>query len=123
MKAKLQKLAANKDTKDSIQFQLNEELTEEFGEDILTLRRYDFVEVTGEGNQSVIDGNGVIDFPKFQFQSINTSISLCVTEKGIIATLTFSFEDPLVFDNVIKNKLRNKLVSLSFTEGKNPFNS
>lgn len=122
MKAKLQKLSANKDTKDSIQFQLSESQMEDFGEDILTLRRYDFVDVSCESEQSNIADQG-FEFPSFKFQSINTSISLCTTEKGIIATLTFSFEDVRVFESVIKNRLRNKIVTLDFSEGSSPFSS
>lgn len=121
MEAKLQKLSANKDTKDSIQFQLSEDQTEQHADEILALRRYDFVRMSCESNQATMDDTGTQGFPSFQFQSINTALSLCVTEKGIITTITFSFEDQKVFETVIKHKLRNKIISLSFTEGQNPY--
>lgn len=121
MRAKLQKLSANKDSQDSIQFQLREEEVEEYGEEILALRRYDYVSVSCESEQSSVDDDGVIGFPTFKFQATNTSISLCVTEKGIIATITFSFEEGKVFEEVIKNKLRNRTVTLYFEAGKSPY--
>lgn len=177
MKAKLQKLSANKDSKDSIQFQLREDATDDAKEEIMALRRYDFVTVKYEAEQSSINldeatqydlktfgkhsddkrvkdlantitngaseedhevdpvgaermdemkeefDNQLIGFPSFQFQAVNTSISLCVTEKGIITTLTFSVEDPKVFDHVITHKLRNQFVTLSFEAGQNPYTS
>ena len=131
MKAKLQKLSANKDSKDSIQFQIREEEVENCRDEIMDLRRYDYVTVKYEAKQSTMGVEVELDdsqkynlktfFPTLKFQSINTSISLCVTEKGIIATLTFSFDDPKVFDHVINNKLRNQFVTLKFEEGANPF--
>lgn len=120
MRAKLQKLSANKDQKDSIQFQMKEDDVDDYKEQIMALRRYDNVTVKAEGEQSQIGEKGA-GFPTFKFKSINTSISLCVTEKGIIATLTFSFEDPNVFDAVINNKLRDQWVRLEFKKGENPY--
>jgi hypothetical protein len=45
---------------------------------------------------------------------------MAVTEKGILATITFSTEDPTVFAQVIAKNLRNQTVELSFEPGKNP---
>lgn len=114
MKAVLQKISANKDKKDSVQFQLREMETEDCADEIMSLRRYDKVTVKFESRQSQIDENGVIHNPEFSFDSIATSISLCVTQEGIITTITFSFEDPKVFDEVVKNSLRNQYVNLTF---------
>jgi len=140
MKAKLQKLAANKDRQDSLQFQLNKDQVEE----LMELRRYDNVFVEYESDQSTMligateedhdmdqvgaeridemkdEAAGVI-FPKLRFQSTNTSMSVCVLEDGWIVTITISFEDPKVLDHVISHKLRDKMVTLKFTEGSNPF--
>jgi len=124
LQAKLQKLAANSgDKKDSIQFQISEEEMEKNGSQILEMRRYDFVKIHAAAEQSQIGDDGTADFPDFTFQSVATSTSLCLTETGIITTITFSIEKPDVFEWAIENHMRNKMVSLSFEEGDNPYNS
>lgn len=124
MKAKLQKLSANKDRQDSLQFQMNKEQVEEFQEELIALRRYYNVTVSYESQQSAIDLDAEktsTHFPSLKFQATNISISCCVLEDGWIVTLTFSFEDPKVFDHVVTHKLRNEIMNLTFTEGENPY--
>ena len=107
MKATLQKLAANSDDKkDSIQFRIEEDDVEASGPEILAMRRYDRVKVRFQSHQASIGAAGV-EFATLEFQSVATSLSMCVTETGIIATITFSTEDPDVFANVIGKGLRN----------------
>jgi hypothetical protein len=158
MKAKLQKLSANKDRQDSLQFQMNKDQVEQFRDELMALRRYDNVCVEYESDQAALDLSGIktgdeimaesknldeamekndknneklaeriydrvagTHFPKLKFQATNTSISVCVLEDGWIVTITLSFEDPKVFDHVISHKLRDKMVTLNFTEGSNPY--
>lgn len=66
-------------------------------------------------------GSSSVGFFKKEFQALNTSISLCVTEKGFICTLTLSIEDKTVFDAIVQNDLRDKMVSLEFEDGSNPY--
>lgn len=124
MKAKLQKLSANKDRQDSIQFQMDKAQVEEFQEELIALRRYDNVNVEYESQQSAINldpEKTSTHFPSFKFQATNISISCCVLEDGWVVTLTLSFEDPKVFDHVVTHKLRNEIMKLTFTEGDNPY--
>ena len=121
MQAKLQKLSANKDNMDSIQFQLNEAQAEAAKNDLLELRRYDNVEVRCISNQSQISEEGTLNFPSLNFQAKNTSMSICVMETGWIVTITLSFEDQKVFPHIINNQIRNQVVELEFFRGDNPY--
>lgn len=122
MKARLQKMAANSaDKSDSIQFRVEADEVEKHGKTILGMRRYDHVKVKCVAEQSAIgeDGNG--GFPSLEFQSIATSLSMCVTEDGIIATITFSIDEPSLFQEVISRGLRNQIVEIAFKPGDNPY--
>lgn len=121
MMAKLTKMSANaSDKMDSVQFQLNEELMDKFWSQVLELRRYDKVKMVLENPQGQMWEGGVKFFKK-DFQSYNTSIAICVTEKGFICTMTLSIEDKTVFDAIVQNSLRDKLVTLQFEAGSNPY--
>ena len=120
-RATLTKLNANtKDKLYSIQFQLREEEMEEHGKEVLELRRYDQVRISVENPQSYI-GTQWIEFFSVEFQSLATSISICVTEKGLICTITFSLEDREVFNKLVLQDLRNKVLHLEFEDGANPY--
>src|SRR5438105_1107964 len=102
MKAILQKLAANSgDKMDSIQFRVDEDEVESNGDQILAMRRYDNVKIRIESQQASLSEAGQAEFATIEFQSLATLLSMCVTETGIIATITFSTEDPRVFAAVI----------------------
>ena len=119
--ATLQKLSANAgDKQDSIQFRVEENEVEAHGDVILSMRRYDRVKVRLHSDQGQLTQEGTVDFPSLEFQSTATSISLCVTETGVLATITFSTEDRKIFDECVRKGLRNRLVTLQFEEGANP---
>lgn len=120
--ARLQKMAANSgDTKDSIQFRVEEDEVDRNGHAILNMRRYDKVSVRFSPEQLMIGEDGTAERATIEFQTVATSLSLCVTDTGIIATITFSTEDPRVFAEVIEKSLRNQVVTLEFSEGANPY--
>lgn len=124
MKAILQKLTGTSgDKMDSIQIRIPESEMEiqHSKNDIMNLRRYHYVDITAIATQSQLEGDKV-SFPAIKFQSMATSISLCMTETGQILTLTFSLEDDhSVFDDVIRYGLRGKMVEVNFSEGVNPY--
>jgi hypothetical protein len=120
MKAILQKLAANSgDKKDSLQFRVEEAEVEQSAAELLAMRRFDVVKARFESLQSSIGSSGAPVFESIQFQSVATSLSLSVNDGGIIATITFSVDDPSVFGQVIAKNLRNQVVELSFEPGTN----
>lgn len=121
LQATLQKLSANAgDKQDSIQFRVEEDEVQRNGDLIIAMRRYDLVKVRLASDQGQLTDAGAIDFPRLEFQSTNTSISLCVGQDGVLATITFSTEDRTIFDECIKKNLRNKLVTLEFEPGDPP---
>lgn len=124
MKASIQaicsKLSANtKEKLDSIQFQLREDDMEKYGPQVLKLRRYDMLKIKLENPQSQIQGDR-IGFFSTEFQTINTSISICVTDKWLICTLTFSIDNRKVFNQICAADLREKKLRLDFEEWSNP---
>jgi len=121
--AKLRKLSANtKDKLDSIQFQMDENQVKIYGDQIIALRRFDYVKITLSQDQSSLSPDGSkIEFFEQEFQSLNTSISVCVTESGQIITVTLSTDNRRVFDELIKRNLRDQVLNLEFTEGNNPY--
>lgn len=80
IQATLTKLNANtKDKLDSIQFQLREDQMEKYGQEVLKIRRFDNIQIRVENPQSHIGDKG-LKFFTAEFQSMATSISICVTE-------------------------------------------
>ena len=112
--------AASTDKQDSIQFRIKADEMEKHGEEILKMRRYDKIHVQLDSPQSKITDEGEVKFDSLNFQSTSTSISICILEDGLIATVTFSTEDPHVFEEIVKNHLRNTIVELTFTTGEKP---
>ncbi len=81
IQATCSKLSANtKEKLDSVQFQLREDDMEKYGSQVLKLRRYDVLKIKLENPQAQIDGNRM-GFFVTEFQTMNTSISICVTDK------------------------------------------
>lgn len=114
MRAKLQKTSMNNDGAYFVQFRVEPDEVGKNGEELLAMRRYDLVDVVSEERQSSVGNEGTIEFKKLSFQSTNTSISLCVLESGILATITLSFEDPKVIETIVKDGLINKEFNLSW---------
>jgi hypothetical protein len=146
MKVKLQKFTApSGESLDTVQLRIEESEMEENGTRLLEMRRYDMVTITLENQQSSIPGfqdlipagleslsikkeggkeTVIAQKPVFEriiFQAISTSISLCVTETGIIATVTFAVENKKVIPEIVVKNLRDQFVTLEFESGESPY--
>lgn len=122
IKAKLTKLSINSDDKmDSIQFRLDEDGMEKYGASLLLVRRFDEIKIRIINNQGNLSDNGEVQFLDLETQAMNISISICVTDKGFICTMTISSEDRELCGKLLAHNARNQELDLQFEDGKNPF--
>lgn len=115
MHAILQKISASSgDKDDAIQFRIEKE---DVGSSLLSIRKGQNVMVKASALQTSLkaDKDGVIiESEEVEFESSTISISLCVLEDGIIATVTIGVSDREIANKILQKGLRGQIVELKF---------